>query len=49
VDEKVARVWLDGRLIASAQEFELESGSVALFSRRQDVEWRNFSVWEAPW
>jgi len=49
VDEQVARVWLDGRLITATQEFELESGSVALFSRRQDVEWRNFSVWEAPW
>jgi len=49
VDEQVVRVWLDGRLIAATQEFELESGGVALFSRRQDVEWRNFSVWEAPW
>jgi hypothetical protein len=49
VDEQVARVWLDGRLITATQEFELESGSVALFSRRQEVEWRNFSVWEAPW
>jgi len=49
VDEQVVRIWLDGRLIASAQETELESGSVALFSRREEIEWRNFSVWNAPW
>ena len=49
VDEQVARLWLDGRLIAASQEFHLLNGSVGLFTRRQDIEWRNFSVWEAPW
>jgi hypothetical protein len=49
VDGQVVRIWLDGRLIASAQDAELESGSVALFSRREEIEWRNFSVWNAPW
>ena len=49
VDEQVVRVWLDGRLIASSQDTYLLEGTVALFSRREAVEWRNFSVWEAPW
>jgi len=49
VDEQVVRVWLDGRLVASALDPHLETGSVALTSRREEVEWRNFSVWESPW
>jgi hypothetical protein len=48
-DEQVVRVWLDGRLIASVQEDLITSGSVGIFSRKTETEWRNFSVWNAPW
>ena len=49
VDGRVVRIWLDDRLIAAAQDHYLEAGTVGLFTRRQDIEWRNFSVWDAPW
>ncbi|MEC7240365.1 MAG: hypothetical protein VXW32_03950 [Myxococcota bacterium] len=49
VDGQVVRVWLDDRLIAAAQDHYLEAGTIGLFTRRQDIEWRNFSVWDAPW
>ena len=48
-DEQVVRVWLDGRLITSVQDPFITSGSVGIFSRRTETEWRNFSVWNAPW
>jgi len=48
-DEKVIRVWLDGRLITSVQDEFISSGSVGIFSRKTETEWRNFSVWNSPW
>lgn len=48
-EERVVRFWLDGRLIASTPYNETESGTVALTTRQQAMEWRNISVWAAPW
>ena len=48
-EEQVVRFWLDGRLIAAAQHTDTPSGTVALTTRQQAMEWRNVSVWAAPW
>jgi hypothetical protein len=48
-EERVVRFWLDGRLIASTPYIDTESGSVALVTRQQEMEWRNITVWAAPW
>jgi hypothetical protein len=39
-DETVLRVWLDGRLITSTQEEFITSGSIGIFSRKTETEWR---------
>ena len=49
VEEQVVRLWLDGRLIASGLDDYSTTGTVGLTTRKQVVEWRNISVWEAPW
>jgi hypothetical protein len=48
-EEQVVRFWLDGRLIAAAQNTDGVSGTVALTTRQQEMEWRDISVWAAPW
>jgi hypothetical protein len=54
-EQQVIRLWLDGRMITAGldpyvgSDGKPESGTVALTANKQEVSWRNFSVWQSAW
>jgi len=46
---QVIRLWLDGRMITAAIDDRSESGSVALYGRNQEIEWRDVSISRSSW